>query len=1188
VYLKRLDSVGFKSFAERIKVEFVQGVTAIVGPNGSGKSNITDAIRWVLGEQSVKSLRGSKMEDVIFQGSDTRNQLNFAEVTLVLDNSTQSLKLDYDEVSVTRRVYRSGVSEFYINKQSCRLKDIIDLFMDSGLGQESFSIISQGRVEEVLSSKAEERRTIFEEAAGVLKYKQRKKKAEFKLSETEENLSRVNDIVYEIEQQIHPLEQQAKIAEKYLEQMDLLKKAEISLLITEIEVLHQEWEQLLELIDEQRTKEIALKTAIQQKEADLENEKREILQLDEEVDELQTDLLKKTQQLEQFEGQRQVLQERLKNFAENKENLSKQREQTSNLIEKLEQELNDEKEKLAQQQTKKNTINQYIKKLEQQLTTGQDVLAEKIEELKAEYIEYLNEQAAIRNERQSIKQQLQQLSGRNNHQSKKHQDMQNLKKELEEKQSKLLADFTKQEQAYREMEKNVQVAKDQLKNKRDDLERSQENLYKGYQMISNLKSRKEMLEEMKDDFQGFFHGVKAILKAKQKNILKSIKGAVIELIDVPKEYVMAIETVLGGQAQHVVVTDDQAAREAISWLKSTNNGRSTFLPLASIQERFIIPDLLHKAKKHAGFVGIASELVNTDSIYQKVISHLMGHIIITQTLKDANEIAVLTGRRYRIVTLDGDVVNPGGSMSGGAKKKTNQSLFTREKDLEEVTAKLIDLQKKAADFEEVVEKKKNGINVLEKEIENKEHSIAIEQQTLQEVHATYKQVQIELESLNDQLLIFDQDQQQFEQEREDLLGREVAIDDELKIIQTKLITIQTEVDQLTTQASELEENQDQIQHDLHQNQVSLAEQEERIRNQTEKTSTIQLQLQEAEEQHDSINSDLDELIHTHQSDSTEEEITDQIEVKKRNIDRLTAEIQEKRTKRANKTELIDDQERELKAENANYHTFIEFIQKQEVKANRLDVDLENKLSQLQTDYTLTYELASKTYEKTNDVEKTKANVKYLKQTIKDLGTVNIGAIDEYKRISERYSFLTKQKDDLVEAKQTLFSVIAEMDKVMKKRFEDTFLQISKEFSIVFKELFGGGHAKLNLTDPKNMLDTGIEIIAQPPGKKLQQLGLLSGGERALTAISLLFSILRVRPVPFCVLDEVEAALDEANVVRFAKYVKLHSSDTQFIVITHRKGTMEEADVLYGVTMQESGVSRLVSVQLEDTLDLVNS
>lgn len=1188
MYLKRLESVGFKSFAERIKVEFVPGVTAVVGPNGSGKSNITDAIRWVLGEQSVKSLRGLKMEDVIFQGSDTRKQLNFAEVTLVLDNSTQSLKLDYDEVSVTRRVYRSGSSEFYINKQSCRLKDIIDLFMDSGLGQEAFSIISQGRVEEVLSSKAEERRTIFEEAAGVLKYKQRKRKAEFKLSETEENLSRINDIVYEIEQQINPLEKQSQTAKIYLEQMDLLKKEEISLLITEIESLHKEWQRLLDQLEDQKMKEIGFKTAIQQKEAKLESDRQAIQKLDEEVDVLQESLLTMTQHLEQFEGKKQVLHERMKNFSENKEKLIDQKEQSNIRIKKLQVELASERERLAQLQSLKRKTNNQIKLLERQLTTEQGDLAEKIEELKAEYIESLNEQAAKRNEKQSIKQQLQQLRARTDHQSKKYHEMLELRKELENKQTHLSETFNKQENSFRKIEENLQISKSQLKDKRDDFERAQENLYKGYQIISNLNSRKEMLEEMKEDFQGFFHGVKSILKAKKSKDLTSIDGAVIELIEVPKNYVTAIETVLGGQAQHIVVKDDQAARDAISWLKRTNNGRSTFLPLASIQARFVGAELLKKAENHAGFVGIASELVKNDPAYQNVVNHLMGHVIITKTLRDANEIAKLTLRRHRIVTLDGDVVNPGGSMSGGAKKKTNQSLFTRESDLEEITTKLTKFQKKATDFEQMVEEKKHKIDYLEKELERKEDSISTEQQILQKTHASYKQVQIELESLNGNLLVYDQDQQQFDQDCDELIQREQTIDNELESIKLKLVSLQREVDHLTKQTNQLKENKDQIQQELHQNQVSLAEQEERVRSQEEKTWTIHQQLKEVEEQYTAYTKDLEELIHIQKEELSGREITDQIQVERKKIDHLTREIQKKRTTRVDKTQLMKDLEKELKEENIKHHTFVESIQKQEVKVNRLDVDLENKISQLQTEYTITFEMASQTYEKTNDLVETKKNVEQIKQTIQKLGTVNIGAIDEYERISERYTFLTKQKDDLVTAKQTLFSVIAEMDGVMKERFEHTFLQISKEFSIVFKELFGGGHAKLNLTDPKSLLDTGIEIIAQPPGKKLQQLGLLSGGERALTAISLLFSILRVRPVPFCVLDEVEAALDEANVVRFAKYVKMHSVDTQFIVITHRKGTMEEADVLYGVTMQESGVSRLVSVQLEETMNLVNS
>lgn len=1188
MYLKRLESVGFKSFAERINIAFVPGVTAVVGPNGSGKSNITDAIRWVLGEQSVKSLRGAKMEDVIFQGSDTRKPLNFAEVTLVLDNSSQSLPIDYEEINVTRRVYRSGVSEFYMNKQSCRLKDIIDLFMDSGLGQDSFSIISQGRVEEVLSSKAEERRIIFEEAAGVLKYKQRKRKAEYKLAETQENLNRVDDIIYEIDQQINPLKEQSEVATEYLRQMERLKEHEISLLITEIELLHKEWQTLLDELDEEKMREIQLKTEIQKKEAHLEVRRGDIQALDDQIETLQEKLLAMTQQVEQYEGKKQVLHERIKHFAKNKEKLVQQKHDTQSQLDKLHQSLEIEqaiyKELLA---TKQNT-HEKINSFKQKLTTDQDELLEKIEGLKSEYIEYLNQQAAHRNEKQSIQQQLKQLKGKKSSQSERIHQLLVQKEDMEKQQHYLSEAFSKQEQNYLENKETIQNLKKRLSEERNQFNVAQENLYKGFQTITRLTSRKEMLEEMKDDFQGFFHGVKAVLQANKQKQLNGIHGAVIECIDVPKQYITAIETVLGGQAQHIVVEDDFTARETIKWLKQTKKGRATFLPLASIQPRSLAPAVIDKIESLPGFIGIASHLVHTSDTYAKVVHHLMGHVIIARTLKEANELAVLTKRRHRIVTLDGDVVNPGGSMSGGAKKNTNQSLFTRDKDLQELTKKLADYEYKAKALEQKVDKQNQTIEQSEVELEEKEQSIISEQQELQRTNAAYKKVEMELEALNDTFTFHEQDQEQFAQERQSLIANDEHLQGVLTTIHEHLMTTQKEIDKLTMQATELKENQAQIQRDLHRHQISFAEQEERVRNQNEKIMAIQKQFETVENQYEDYSNDLSELIRIQQDEITTEALEQDIQNKRKLTDDLTNDIQKLRTKRLQETQSLQDEELALKEENKQHYALIGVIQKQEVKTARLDADLENRLSTLQNDYTITFERACETYDQTTNIEETKYNVNKLKQSIETLGAVNLGSIDEYNRISERYTFLTEQKTDLIVAKETLYSIISEMDNVMKERFEKTFSKIKDEFTVVFKELFGGGHASLTLTDPNNILDTGIEINAQPPGKNLQHIGLLSGGERALTAISLLFSILRVRPVPFCVLDEVEAALDEANVVRFAKYVKLHSDETQFIVITHRKGTMEEADVLYGVTMQESGVSRLVSVQLEDTVELVNS
>ncbi|TRM12372.1 chromosome segregation protein SMC [Lentibacillus cibarius] len=1188
MYLKRLESVGFKSFAERINVDFVPGMTAVVGPNGSGKSNITDAIRWVLGEQSARSLRGSKMEDVIFQGSDTRRALNFAEVTLVLENSDQTLPLDYEEVSVTRRVYRSGESEFYLNKQSCRLKDIVDLFMDSGLGREAFSIISQGKVEEILSSKADERRTIFEEAAGVLKYKQRKKKAEYKLEETQENLNRVEDIIYEIEQQIGPLKEQAETARTYLEKKEQLKQHEISLLITEIEQLHEQWQALLDELEKQKNEELNKKTAIQTKEAELERERQSLQKLDEEIEQLQANLLSTTEQLEQYEGKKQVFHERTKHATENKEKLEAQKKETAERIEMLEHELHQEKEKLASLKENRDNTKAQVEQLKAKLTTDRDNIAEQIEELKSDYIEYLNEQAAKRNEKQSIQQQLDQIAGKKEKQAEKFEDLLAERKELSTQTEKLKSDYAKQEELYKKKSDTVHQLKEDLSTKRDAFQEAQTKLYQGYQYIEKLKSKKEMLEDMKEDFQGFFHGVKAVLRAREDKKLNGIHGAVIELIDVPKQYITAIETVLGGQAQHVVIDDDQAARQAINWLKKTNSGRATFLPLQSIQARFVPNDMLVKAQNHPGFIGRAADLVSAPSAFQKAVSHLMGHVLVAKTLKDANEIAGLVQRKHRVVTLEGDVVNPGGSMSGGAKKNSKQSLFTREKDLQEVTEKLVSFQQKAQAFEKQVTKQKQQISELEKKIAAEEEEISDEQEKLQDIRASFKEAEMKLASVNDNLQLYDQDKQQFDQDTYDLQSRHEQLTDELETISEQLETIQQQIDELSEQEKTFQDNQEQLKTDYQQAQVALAEQEERLKNQREKTNSLQTQLDDYQEQYEIYTNDLNEILEMQHAEETEETIEATIKQAKEDKEAITVNIQKMRSNRSERTQRLQDQDRELKEESKQHQAFKEAIQEKEVKVNRLDVELENRLNKLQTEYTMTFEKAKQDYDKTYDIQQTQSMVAQIKQAIDQLGTVNLGAIDEYDRIAERYEFLSGQQNDLVEAKQTLHAVIAEMDEEMEKRFGDTFGQIKEAFTVVFKQLFGGGKAELKLTDPKKMLDTGVEIVAQPPGKKLQHLGLLSGGERALTAIALLFAILRVRPVPFCVLDEVEAALDEANVVRFAKYLKTYSSHTQFIVITHRKGTMEESDVLYGVTMQESGVSRLVSVRLEETEELINA
>lgn len=1188
MFLKRLQSVGFKSFAERIDVEFVPGVTAVVGPNGSGKSNITDAIRWVLGEQSARSLRGSTMEDIIFQGSDTRSPLNVAEVTLVLDNTKQTLPLDYKEVSVTRRVFRSGESEFYINKQACRLKDIVELFMDSGLGREAFSIISQGKVEEILSSKAEERRIIFEEAAGVLKYKQRKKKSEFKLAETEENLHRVDDILHEIEQQISPLEEQSKKAENYLSLKKQLKEKEISFLITEIDDLHQEWQNLLKILEDEKNKEVICRDSIKQKEARMEQERQAIESLDGAIEELQAKLLKVTQDLEQYEGKKRLYDERHKHLEENKEKLQQQKAETKEATQKLKKELEFELNELESLKKQRRETNKATKKLELSLSTSKENILEKIEELKSIYIEHLNDQAANRNEKHSVEQQLEQLLRKKEGHKGKQQELQTSRNDLLVSHEQAVNDLNKFKENFADKQKRLEKLKRDLEDKRKTYHESQTKLYQGYQHIEKMKSRKEMLEEMKEDFQGFFQGVKAVLKARENQRLYHIHGAVLELIDIPKQFITAIETVLGGQAQHIVVSDEQAARSAIGYLKQARSGRATFLPLNTITSRFIPANVQENIRSHQGFIDIAADLVKVQPQYEHVVKHLMGHVIIARTLKDANEIARLANRRYRVVTLEGDVVNPGGSMSGGAKQQRNTSLFTREKDLQEVTEKLADYEQRADQFSENVKNQREDIDKMEKQIDELEGSIQQEQQEFQTKREHVTEINMRLKSLEENIDLYSREQQQFNQDETQLKHQRDQLTKYLENIEQELYSIQQQIDMLTVQEAEFNESKEKLQEKLQGHKVSLAEQIERLKHQQEKTSSLKQQLADSEAQHKKVASELDNLLEIEQSKESEETIEQHINDNTTAKQSVLNAIEQRRIERNERLQKVSKQEAELKENHQQHQALQESIQKKEVKTNRMDVDLENRLSQLQTDYEMTYERAIEVYEKCNHIEETKTAVESLKKEISDLGTVNLGAVDEYKRISERFNFLTIQKEDLVTAKQALYTAIAEMDEEMERLFTETFDQIREEFSIVFTELFGGGVAELKLTDPTNILHTGVDIVAQPPGKKLQNLSLLSGGERALTAIALLFSILRVRPVPFCILDEVEAALDEANVDRFAKYLRSHSEKTQFIVITHRKGTMEGADVLYGVTMQESGVSRLVSVRLEETEQLIES
>ncbi|MEB2489665.1 chromosome segregation protein SMC [Peribacillus frigoritolerans] len=1181
MFLKRLDVVGFKSFAEKISIDFVPGVTAVVGPNGSGKSNVTDAVRWVLGEQSAKSLRGAKMEDIIFSGSDTRKALNFAEVSLTLDNETNSLPIDFHEVSVTRRVYRSGESEFFINNQGCRLKDIIDLFMDSGLGREAFSIISQGKVEEILSSKAEERRVIFEEAAGVLKYKTRKRKAESKLTETQDNLNRVHDILHELEGQVEPLKIQSSLAKEFLAKKDELEQIEVALTVYEIEELYEKWEKLSQELEKHNEMEQQMAGQLQDREAHLKKLRDSLATLETSINGLQEILLNASEELEKLEGRKEVLKERKKNAAQNKSQLEKAIVEGEAAVERLSLQKERETEILHALNLEVKGISETLHEKQKSLGLFNSDIEAVIEAKKSDYIEWLNKQASAKNEKQYLLQQLAQQEHKNAKLDMENEKFLTERMDITAKKmeySQLMDNMTKQLEEHVTYFRNQQ---NKLNAAKDTYQKQETTLYKAYQFLQQAKSRKELLEEMEDDYAGFFQGVKEVLKAKET--LRGIEGAVAELIKVPKEYETAIETALGGAMQHVVVEREEHAREAISFLKKNRYGRATFLPLSVIKAREISANQLSMLKSHSAFVGTGSSLIQYDERHAAIAENLLGTVIITTDLKGANDLAKMMQHRFRFVTLEGDIVNPGGSMTGGALKQKTTSLLSRKTELEELQQKLAAMEVKTNQLEKQVKQLKVDVGVQEQTLEQTRKTgerLRLQEQTLK---GELREVELQERNVNERLHLYDLDKNSYLEEQQQKTARLEELEELLESCKSEIEGLDRLISEMTEQKQSQQSSKESLAEETNELRVMLASKRGQLQNQKEKMERIELDLSKESSRLAENKDDLGLLTNEMTDSSSGEESLEDMAQQKL-LDKNGA-IEGITIKKQEKNELlmeVETLELSLKEENRLYRGIVEVIKDEEVKLTRLDVELENRLDHLREEYTLSFEGAKEQYPLMMPADEAQKRVKLIKLAIEELGTVNLGAIDEYARVAERYEFLLSQKEDLQQAKDTLFQVIDEMDDEMKRRFADTFYSIRKEFEQVFKALFGGGRAELKLTNPDDLLNTGVDIIAQPPGKKLQNLSLLSGGERALTAIALLFSILKVRPVPFCILDEVEAALDEANVVRFSQFLRKFSRETQFIVITHRKGTMEEADVLYGITMQESGVSKLVSVRMEES------
>jgi chromosome segregation protein len=1185
MFLKRIELFGFKSFADKTEMEFVTGITAVVGPNGSGKSNISDGIRWVLGEQSAKSLRGGKMEDIIFAGSDARKAVNYSEVSLTLDNGDGALPLEYNEVTVTRRVHRSGDSEYLINKQPCRLKDITELFMDTGIGKEAYSIIGQGRIEEILSTRSEDRRGIFEEASGIVKYKSRKREAQKKLDETEQNLLRIHDLVTELEDQVVPLRKQSEKAIHFKALKEQLKTKEISMYVHNIEQIHSSWTEANGKLERLQQEQLGLSTVVSKHDAHLEKDRQQLRELELELDQLHESMLQISEDFEKCEGYGEVLKERKRNLEQNKRQLEESIAVQDARIGTLTQEEAEFRSRAAALELQLADLRALIAKEEANLLgVAGGAVADAEETLKGELLEVLSSMAQHRNEIRYAAQQQETLQRRMERISEDETKWLEQQARLDERRSEL-AQALEATLARLEQARSRSLAEsEQTKAISQSLEEVTMAIRKWEQKLDSHESRRDTMKEMQEALDGFMQGVKEVLKASRRGNsgISGVHGAVAELIRVPERIEMAVETALGGALQHIVMEDEKSARTAIGFLKQRQLGRATFLPLDVIRGRQVPEHDKRTAETVDGFVGVAAELVSSDSRYEAIVNNLLGNVLLAETLEQANRIASKCQYRYRVVTLEGDIVNAGGSMTGGSLHKKGASLLGRQRQIDVLDQEIADARRR-------VEQLRDKLSDLRKEHSIRTHNIEelraqAEQSRIEEqqIRAELQQLQNEAKHLDEQRQLYSADKSTHMTEQKDIQAAAAAAELRLEQLIIDEARLQEAIRMAEERRKASESAKEELQGQLTDIKIAAAKTDQERLSFEDQSARVRADIERAKQELvglRSLSAQQEEELARHSVETVQQiEQLNHLRLKKQECAEQT---DLKRSARAQRIVELDQGESETKEQRAQLRQVEEQMRQTEIAANRLDVELDNLLRKLSEEYELSFELAKEQYPVPEDVIGTQNEVRDIKRQIAALGEVNLGAIEEYERVKERYEFLSAQKDDLIEAKTTLYQVIKEMDDEMSKRFKATFEAIRGHFVVVFAKLFGGGRADLVLVEPDRVLDTGIDIVAQPPGKKLQNLQLLSGGERALTAIALLFAILQVKPVPFCVLDEVEAALDEANVSRFAQYLREFSGLTQFIVVTHRKGTMEEADVLYGVTMEEGGVSKLVSVRLEE-------
>ena len=1173
MYLKEIEIQGFKSFADKTKVVFDQGVTAVVGPNGSGKSNITESLRWALGESSVKSLRGGKMPDVIFAGTESRKPLNYASVVVTLDNQDGFIKDVGQEIKIERHIYRTGDSEYKIDGKKVRLRDIHDLFLDTGLGRDSFSIISQGKVEEIFNSKPEERRAIFEEAAGVLKYKTRRKETESKLQQTQDNLDRLEDIIYELDNQIKPLEKQAATARKFIELDGQRKAIYLDVLVAQIQASKAE----LDLTEEELNQVQELLTSYYQKREELEEEnqtlkkKRHDLQAEMSKDqstlmdltglisELERKLALSKLETEQVALNQQEAQARLASLDEKRNALIQEKEEKEANLSQLEENL---------------AVNtKELNRLEAELLAFSDDPDQMIEQLRERFVAFLQEEADVSNQLTRIENDLENSRQQT---QKQEEQLESLKEQLASAKSKA----SEQELALKSAKEEVQnlLAEYQTNAKQEEEQKqayqSQQNqLFDRLDSLKNKQAKAQSLENILKNHSNFYAGVKSVLQ--EKNRLGGIIGAVSEHLTFDVRYQTALEIALGASSQHIIVEDEQAATKAIDFLKRNRAGRATFLPLTTIKARSISGQNQDVIASSPGFLGMADELVTFDAKLEAIFKNLLATTAIFDTVEHARDAARKVRYQVRMVTLDGTELRTGGSYAGGANRQNN-SIFIKP-ELEQLQKEIAQEEKLLRQEEENLKSVQEALNELSQTLETIKSQG--EQARIQEqgLYLAYQQTSQQVEELETLLELQ-------EKELNNLRGGDWQAEKEK--CQERLAFIATEKQKLESEIEEIKSNKNAIQ-ERYQNLQDKLSQECLLK--TEMIGRKRYEVADIER----INKELENL------NIEQEEIERLLQEKVDNLEKVDTELLAKQEAEAKsqKEEIqqglirkqfeLDDIEGQLDdiashLEQARQQNE-EWIRKQtraEATKEKITDRLRYLQGQLTEEYQISYTEALEQVNPLEDLAIAEQKVKDLEKSIRSLGPVNLDAIEQFDEVHERLEFLNTQRDDILSAKNLLLETITEMNDEVKERFKSTFEAIRESFKVTFKQMFGGGQADLILTEG-DLLTAGVEISVQPPGKKIQSLNLMSGGEKALSALALLFSIIRVKTIPFVILDEVEAALDEANVKRFGDYLNRFDKDSQFIVVTHRKGTMAAADSIYGVTMQESGVSKIVSVKLKD-------